>query len=771
MSDQQTGQSPNGDLKKRKSTSQTGSASKRKKAIARLPKAFENKDEQASVKDGYRSFPATTVLQLNEGHHSIEKGRYEPLDLSKLFAEKASEVEENQIKKLTTEYKRVFDKADEKELLVEVVDLLKEHICHPKRWLKRAWTLFGVHSTAGFSCPDYYWPNAKRNGKPMHKTLFDIPFATFRHMLGDHLMWEDPPLDELLSWTDSWLFVIVHALGRYESGQRIAVITCGRASGLTTPNGQSALFYHANELHNAYRLLDRVWKIGQKDSLHGDRSFKLAARKFTHEWLSHGIVLDQNHEMQHVELGELVRQGLFYLYPELDIRGLCERTGLYEHLTALRLGLFYYARQSEITTDEMAIAASIARLFCKPGQEKAPLSVLLDTLSLRKRMPRNDKFRSWIFKNYTTEEVREEWYPNIHIIPDNLPEVAQSVELLREAFAALNIEPTPQITPIHDNAGKDKNFAEYKNADLYNPSQMCVEDRNKKRNHRTQVLSNCFKKDPDALRRRRNATLQLWERPGAAHSEVLTQLLHSDNNIWKLNKEQRGANLRAIASGQFEESDVEDSKEEDKDEGEKSKDEGEKSKEKEAETKDKDDDHQNQEDESSTTTLDSQPENPSKEVDTGDSAAAHISIKNYASATIKDKTKPQTETNTAEELFAEEIRKYCKKMDQRWEARSRLGAAHRDFRANTLPVIVSSGSMDDDDGSDSPELVQAAESPLLHTAALSPVSIQNMQEDPALVPQQVLAVEDPSASNSPVVFDIIGAADKTQAAERAFAFA
>lgn len=59
----------------------------------------------------------------------------------------------------------------------------------------------------------------------------------------------------------------------------------------------------------------------------------------------------------------------------------------------------------------------------------------------------------------------------------------------------------------------------------------------------------------------------------------------------------------------------------------------------------------------------------------------------------------------------------------------------------------------------------------LRTPASTPVSIQNTQENPAFAPQQVLAVEDPSASNSPVVFDIIGAADKTQAAERASAFA
>lgn len=165
-----------------------------------------------------------------------------------------------------------------------------------------------------------------------------------------------------------------------------------------------------NQLHptrqlNSTRLtrevLDPIWTMEAADSLHGDLSYKLAARKFVHEWLSQGVVLDPSHEMQHAELGEMVLKGLFDLYPELDIRGLCERTGLYEHLTALRLGMFYCAKDSEITTRDMAICENIAKLFRKPGQEKVPLSVLLDTLYLRKRMPRNEAFRSWIVENYT----------------------------------------------------------------------------------------------------------------------------------------------------------------------------------------------------------------------------------------------------------------------------------------------------------------------------------------------------------------------------------
>ncbi|QDS72791.1 hypothetical protein FKW77_006104 [Venturia effusa] len=692
MSQEQSEQPQGGWPEKRKSTSKPGSVAKRKKSIARVPRAFEIKDDDKFILE-------KASRQIEGTHYSINDVPYKSLDLLKSYAEKADEVEQNRIEKSDFKYKKVFVPADERELSEEVIAQLK-----------------GI-------CQDYYWPNAKRNGRTMHETLFDIPYAVLQHMLGLHLMWEDPPLDELLSWTDSWLFVIVHALGRYENGQRVPIISCGRASGLTTTDGQSASFYSANDLHEAYQVLNRAWKVGPVDSSHGDVSFKLDPRKFAHEWLSHGEVRDSEHEMKHVELGEMILQGLFHLYPELDMPGLCERTGLYEHLTAFRLGMFYCTKDSEITTKDMAVCENIAKLFRKPGQEKAPLSVLLDTLSLRKRMARNDDFRSWIVKNYTVEEVREEWFPDIHIIPDNLPEVKQSVELLREAFAALDLEPTPQIFLIHDNGGKGKNFGEYKVADLRTTCQMCVEDRDEKQNHRTKVLRNCFQKDTDSLKRRNKATLQLWADSGAAYSKGLTQLLLSQTNNWKLNKKEKAANLRRLASEQVDESDIEapeDQNEEDEGEGEK---------ENSLQTRDIVNDHQTQEGESSTETFDPQSAGPSKRPATEE--PSYKSKTNYASA-IRDKTKRQASFSTTKEVFIEEIRKHCNGMYKRWVARSRLRAADREFKANILPGLVLSVST------------------------------------PVAAAHQPLTIEDSDASNSTTIFDIIGTADRKPDSSQAF---
>lgn len=73
------------------------------------------------------------------------------------------------------------------------------------------------------------------------------------------------------------------------------------------------------------------------------------------------------------------------------------------------------------------------------------------------------------------------------------------MELLSEAFTALDMEPALQIILVPDNGGKDKNFAEYKAADLRAKCEMCVEDRDKKKKPRTKVLSKSFMKDCEMM--------------------------------------------------------------------------------------------------------------------------------------------------------------------------------------------------------------------------------------------------------------------------------
>lgn len=237
--------------------------------------------------------------------------------------------------------------------------------------------------TAGCSGPEHHWSNAERNGIMMHPTPLDIPYMTCQDMLSLHLKWDDPPRSEFLSWTRSLVFAAIHAIGRYEKGQSPAIIAWGMASELQTPDGKPANFHSAIELHKAYDVLGREWRIGDAGLLHGDQRFKLLPHKFT-----------PNHEMRHVELSELCAIGFYYLYPELDVRGVCERTGLYEGQMSYRRGMFYNVTGSEVSIIQIVICENIAKLFQQPGQEKAPLHLVFQLLALRKRMPQNNVFRS-----------------------------------------------------------------------------------------------------------------------------------------------------------------------------------------------------------------------------------------------------------------------------------------------------------------------------------------------------------------------------------------
>jgi hypothetical protein len=201
-------------------------------------------------------------------------------------------------------------------------------------------------------------------------------------LLGQHLKWDDPPRSEFLSFSISLLFLFVHALGRHEKGQRPVYVAWGPSS-----------CYPATVLHKVYRLLKRKWN-GQE--------FKLDPRKFTHEYLFHGILEDLNDDVQHVLLWKLVENGLLYRYPQLQVRDLCERTGLYEFLTAYRVGMFYNATGSEITEKDLKICEGLANLFRKPNETKTPLYLFLGLLGLKRRKEKNETFRAWIKSNYSS---------------------------------------------------------------------------------------------------------------------------------------------------------------------------------------------------------------------------------------------------------------------------------------------------------------------------------------------------------------------------------
>jgi hypothetical protein len=269
----------------------------------------------------------------------------------------------------------------------------------------RAHSLKGIRRTNGFSCPWCYLPNALRHKIPL-PALRELPLSTVLDMCAQHLKWADRKHDGFLSWSISSLFVIVHAFGRKEKGQYPVYIAGGKTSRLQTPKGQRAPMYPANALHQEFNILGKKWKDRSKSKLH--------TKMFTHETLSYGELRDPHRAIQHVELDELIKDGLLQLLPEIlgiiEEPHIRERSGLYTSLLALRRELFTRAAPRIITKEEVKLADRLASHYRriiteeeikKADEIKAPFFMFIQFLALRKRPAVNHKLREWIRATYT----------------------------------------------------------------------------------------------------------------------------------------------------------------------------------------------------------------------------------------------------------------------------------------------------------------------------------------------------------------------------------
>jgi len=226
-------------------------------------------------------------------------------------------------------------------------------------------------------------------------------------MLGQHLLWRDRSQDELLSWTISYPFAIVHLHGRHVRGQEAAFISAinrNRAYYLEKwhverpipQENNLAKFYSANDLCDYTGVYhDHDWPCKKKDL------FGLHPRKTNHEYLTHGVVeCPENNRLQQATWGNLVAAGIFELVPELKVPPNLRVAGLYTVLRHLRTT--NYNNEHRTTDQELAIAQAIARLHTRlrPGeireQSRPNLWMLLYALTFRKRVAGDQLFQKLI---------------------------------------------------------------------------------------------------------------------------------------------------------------------------------------------------------------------------------------------------------------------------------------------------------------------------------------------------------------------------------------
>jgi hypothetical protein len=240
-----------------------------------------------------------------------------------------------------------------------------------------------MHRSPGYSSPLLFLSESEWRRICQHLRVGEISIEDGAMMLAWHLAWQDSKRThgDFLSFTNSVLFALVHAIQRHEKGQRYVYMAGGWTDKLQARNGFKSRIFSALALYEAFEIRQRF------AAKHPKLAEKTDERFATHEFLLFLLGWDLEGAIQHVLLEDLVSEGLYDWLPELKVKGLDTMTGLYECLTALRRELFdKVVSPPHITKADIRICAQLAFLYKarKDKDAKPPLAAFLGFLCLRK---------------------------------------------------------------------------------------------------------------------------------------------------------------------------------------------------------------------------------------------------------------------------------------------------------------------------------------------------------------------------------------------------
>ena len=182
-------------------------------------------------------------------------------------------------------------------------------------------------------------------------------------MLEQHLLWKNSSGDQFISWTDSPLWALQHAIRKGHEGDREVNICV-----LDTSKIETCSFFAASDLLRIYNVPDEG---------------KLAHRYYIAEYLYHGGLFV--HGSSSTVMFNLLREcGLFSLVPEMN--DAYWKTMLCKAVDHFRNKMFLVSQP--VTPDEGRTALQIASLF----KEEFTLPVMVALLSLRRRAPDDTHF-------------------------------------------------------------------------------------------------------------------------------------------------------------------------------------------------------------------------------------------------------------------------------------------------------------------------------------------------------------------------------------------
>jgi len=251
-----------------------------------------------------------------------------------------------------------------------------------------------------------------------HTALIDLSQGEIIYMTGHHLAWADLHGDEFLSYSNNILFLLAHALGRAnrgEGGVTIQFLDCRKAR---TTDGVRTGFYHALDLYT-------IFGVPKWPGWRGQHITKLHPRKFTHEFLSHGTVCSHDPTLKQARLEDLIRDGLYQIFPPFQTPEDHKEVGLYE-IQVIYRQRGYQRRQERINEknppiysyddcpymkamdiEELQTVRKVNLNFRHLTTESESIEVephlhiFIKFLTLWKRQPADPVFTQWIKQRYT----------------------------------------------------------------------------------------------------------------------------------------------------------------------------------------------------------------------------------------------------------------------------------------------------------------------------------------------------------------------------------
>lgn len=287
--------------------------------------------------------------------------------------------------------------------------------------------------TNGFTSHDVLLPAADSRSERYcsHERITDLSRAELTYMIGNHLIWKDLARDEFLSYSKDPLFLVVHALRRHHENQGSVTIQFLDRRKAKDSNGNAAKFYSALDLYTIFDV--PKWSgWGSTDNI------KLHPRKFTQEYLSHGPIVTPDTSFRQARIEELIKDGLYEIFPEFDAPLNHKRAGLYTLQVVYRkIGypftindgqalnthgrrssgakktiepIYSYencARQRAMTLKLLTTVRKVTLNFINIPKDSAesdyepPLHAFICFLTFEKRQKRDPVFVEWIKKHYS----------------------------------------------------------------------------------------------------------------------------------------------------------------------------------------------------------------------------------------------------------------------------------------------------------------------------------------------------------------------------------